>query len=75
MRSESNLNYLLATLTPKNTHFFLGSASLNTAHREKMLREKIDYAKYLTWFIENYPASAEQTRENQKNDAFWAQFK
>ena len=53
----------------------MGSASLNTAHREKMLREKIDYAKYLTWFIENYPASAEQTRENQKNDAFWAQFK
>ena len=24
MRSESNLNYLLATPTPKNTHFFWG---------------------------------------------------
>ena len=43
--------------------------------REKMLSEKIDYAKYLTWFIENYPASQQETRENQNNDAFWAQFK
>lgn len=43
--------------------------------RERMLSEKIDYAKYLTWFIENYPASQQETRENQNNDAFWAQFK
>ena len=43
--------------------------------RERMLNEKIDYAKYLTWFIENYPASQQETRENQNNDAFWAQFK
>ena len=26
-------------------------------HRQKMLSEKIDYAKFLTWFIENYPES------------------
>ena len=45
------------------------------ARRERMLSEKIDYAKYLTWFIENYPASQQETRENQNNDAFWAQFK
>ena len=43
--------------------------------REKMLSEKIDYAKFLTWFIENYPQSQKQTCENQNNDAFWAQFK
>ena len=43
--------------------------------RERMLSEKIDYAKYLTWFIENYPASQQETRKNQNNDAFWAQFK
>lgn len=43
--------------------------------REKMLSEKIDYAKFLTWFIENYPQSQQQTRENQNNDAFWVQFK
>ena len=43
--------------------------------REKMLSEKIDYAKFLTWFIENYPDSQQQTRDNQQNDAFWAQFK
>ena len=40
-----------------------------------MLSEKIDYAKYLTWFIENYPASAKETKQNQENTAFWEQFK
>ena len=43
--------------------------------RERMLSEKIDYAKYITWFIENYPASQQETRDNQENAAFWAQFK
>ena len=43
------------------------------SRREKMLAEKIDCAKFLTWFIENYPQSAEQTR---KADAeFWKRFK
>lgn len=42
---------------------------------EQMLSEKIDYAKFLTWFIENYPISATQTRENQDNTDFWTQFK
>lgn len=45
------------------------------SRREKMLSEKIDYAKYLTWFIENYPNSQQQTRDNQENTAFWEQFK
>ena len=49
--------------------------ALYAERREKMLSEKIDYAKFLTWFIENYPQSQQQTRENQNNDAFWAQFK
>ncbi len=49
--------------------------ALYNARREKMLSEKIDYAKYLTWFIENYPASQQQTRANQENTAFWEQFK
>ena len=49
--------------------------ALYAARREKMLSEKIDYAKFLTWFIENYPESQQQTRENQNNDAFWVQFK
>lgn len=49
--------------------------ALYAERREKMLSEKIDYAKFLTWFIENYPESQQQTRENQNNDAFWAQFK
>lgn len=49
--------------------------ALYAERRERMLSEKIDYAKFLTWFIENYPGSQQQTRENQNNDAFWAQFK
>ncbi|MBR1807904.1 MAG: DUF354 domain-containing protein [Paludibacteraceae bacterium] len=32
--------------------------------RERMLADKIDYAKFLTWFIENYPDSAHIMREN-----------
>ena len=43
------------------------------SRREKMLSDKIDCAKFLTWFIENYPQSAEETR---KADAeFWERFK
>ncbi|MDR1698341.1 MAG: DUF354 domain-containing protein [Prevotellaceae bacterium] len=32
--------------------------------RQKMLSEKIDYAKFLTWFIEDYPKSKQIIREN-----------
>lgn len=32
--------------------------------REIMLKEKIDYAKFQTWFIENYPQSAKIMKEN-----------
>ncbi len=39
------------------------------------LSKKIDCTAFLTWFIENYPDSQQQTRDNQNNDAFWAQFK
>jgi hypothetical protein len=46
-----------------------------TTSREKMLREKIDYAKFLTWFIEHYPKSAKETKEKQEDTSFWAQFK
>lgn len=49
--------------------------SIFTARREKMLQDKIDYAKYLTWFIENYPSSAKETKDNQNNTTFWEQFK
>ena len=43
--------------------------------REKMLSEKIDYAKYLTWFIENYPQSQVLSKEKQNDFVFWEQFK
>ena len=32
--------------------------------RQKMLSEKIDYAQFLTWFIESYPDSARIMKEN-----------
>ena len=32
--------------------------------KEKMLSEKIDYAQFLTWFIENYPESKKTMKEN-----------
>ncbi len=51
------------------------SQSIFATRRQKMLSDKIDYAKYLTWFIENYPASAKETKANQQNKAFWKQFK
>ena len=41
--------------------------------RKQMLSDKIDCAKFLTWFIENYPQSAEQTRKADTD--FWKKFK
>ena len=41
--------------------------------RMKMLSEKIDCAKFLTWFIEQYPASAREVK-NATPD-FWDKFK
>lgn len=38
-----------------------------------MLSEKIDCAKFLTYFIENYPQSAGQTRK--ADISFWDRFK
>lgn len=32
--------------------------------RQEMLSEKIDYAQFLTWFIENYPESKQIMKEN-----------
>ena len=51
--------------------------------RKKMLSEKIDYAKFLTWYYENYPESSYRVRsvnatsENDPKKAkdFWKQFK
>ena len=51
------------------------SQSVFHTRRHQMLHDKIDYAKFLTWFIENYPDSAKQTKENQDSKDFWNQFK
>ena len=44
-----------------------------SARRKQMLSDKIDCAKFLTWFIENYQQSADQTRN--ADSSFWSQFK
>lgn len=41
--------------------------------RQRMLADKIDYAKFLTWFIENYPQSVDQAKK--ADESFWKQFK
>ena len=41
--------------------------------REQMLADKIDYSKFLTWLIENYPDSAKQAKKADMK--FWKQFK
>ena len=41
--------------------------------RMKMLSEKIDCSKFLTWFIEEYPESAEKTRK--ADVEFWERFR
>ena len=41
--------------------------------RQKMLSEKIDYAKFLTWFIENYPASKDESMKG--GSEFWERFR
>lgn len=43
------------------------------SRRQKMLSEKIDCAKFLTYFIENYPQSVEEVRGADKS--FWKRFK
>lgn len=47
---------------------------LFAARREKMLEDKIDYSKFLVWFVENYPHSAEDAKGN-ADKMFWNQFK
>lgn len=41
--------------------------------KERMLADKIDYAKFLTWLIENYPESAKEAKQADKE--FWEKFK
>ena len=43
------------------------------ASREKMRAEKIDCAKFLTWFIEGYPNTVKEVKN--ADDAFWERFR
>lgn len=43
------------------------------SRREKMLSDKIDCAKFLTYFIENYPQSVSDTLH--ADAEFWKRFK
>lgn len=56
-------------LTPEQRH------AIYDARRQKMLSEKIDCAKFLTWFIENYPKSVAEAKDKKSDDEFWNKFK
>ena len=43
------------------------------SRRQKMLSDKIDCAKFLTYFIENYPTSAQETKN--ADSAWWDRFR
>lgn len=47
--------------------------TLYQQRRQKMLSEKIDCAKFLTWFIESYPQSINEAKLADKS--FWEKFK
>ena len=47
--------------------------ALYQQRRQKMLSEKIDCAKFLTYFIENYPQLVEETKRG--GAEFWSKFK
>ena len=47
--------------------------ALYQQRRQKMLADKIDCAKFLTYFIENYPQSVEETKRG--GASFWGRFK
>ena len=46
---------------------------LLSERRKQMLSDKVDCAKFLTWFIENYPQSVDAVRKADKS--FWEKFK
>ncbi len=57
----------------------IASTSFDTTQyaqrHKKWISSKIDCTAFLTWFIENYPQSATETKDNQNNNTFWQQFK
>lgn len=48
-------------------------AHIYGTRRQQMLADKIDYAKFLTWFIEGYPDSVSETQD--AKEGFWNRFK
>ena len=44
-----------------------------SARKDKMLADKIDYAKFLTWYLENYPQSEKETKA--ADNVFWKRFR
>lgn len=57
----------LAALNPEERH------RIYDARRQAMLADKIDYAKFLTWLIENYPSSVSLAKT--ADETFWERFK
>ena len=56
----------------------MGTESLKTEwniRRQRLLQDKIDYTKFLIWYVENYSASVKEAKDEATNDEFWHSFK
>lgn len=51
------------------------SSKIYASRQKQLLADKIDVTAWLMWFIENYPSSAKEAKENKDNQEFWKRFK
>ena len=69
-RGEDDMYVIVKHLITRNPNELRAEWSKK---RENLLADKMDYAKFLTWFIENYPSSVEQARN--ADNRFWDKFR
>ena len=71
LENKYNLGYGIKPPNDRELHETIGNL-INTKNlkdvfqekRQKMLSDKIDYAKFLTWFVEEYPSSLAEIKKN-----------
>jgi len=74
LRELEDVYHLGYGIKPDNSEFLLSTldsllrmpnrAEIFQQKRQQMLSEKIDYSKFLTWFIEDYPSSKKMMKDN-----------
>lgn len=85
MEEEEHRYHLTYGFRPENSEAMfarvnellaMGTAALKAEwakRRAVLLSEKIDYTAFLTYFIESYPQSVEETKKSDKE--FWESFR